>query len=377
MRGLVHAALALTLVATASCTASHGPPAVRMTPWIATPASEPPTITDLGTVPVGELGAPAVADDRYLVRPADTSGRAVAIVDRRTGETVLRHRTARQRLSVTFTALYHQRAVILEEDIDGIDSMSADTSKQPDTVWIYDLSTGRRKSASQVAGAPQPSPYAAQSHVDERGRYYYLAQNHGGFSNCVGEIDLTTLRGRTVACVASPSVIFWLGSASTGVTWTETRSVNGKPCRTSRWFDGDTVRSIGPAGSCGTFDNAVLGTWRMWSAQSVESFDTKVPLTASDGTTTRDLGPMRPQNLIVCGPYAYWLVNDVDRPSRLVRWRPGSDVQDVYAADRLGDSTPDDVLLSPQGCADGHLSLGVSRVTGSGFTLRLLSVAPG
>jgi hypothetical protein len=210
--------------------------------------------------------------------------------------------------------------------------------------------------------------------VDARGRYYYLAQSRGGFSNCVGEIDLATLHTRTVHCVPPPQAIFWLGSASTGVTWTESRLIKETPCRTSRWFDGTVVRLIGPARSCGTFDNAVLGSWQMWTTEGVESFDSTVPLVATDGKQTKKLGWMRPQQLIVCGSYAYWLVQDVRKPSRIVRWRPGSDVQDVYTAQQLGDSSPDDVILSADACSDDHLSLNVIRLAGDGFTAQLLYV---
>lgn len=275
---------------------------------------------------------------------------------------------------MTYAALYRNLLVVLDEDVEGVDDMSADTGKQPDDVWIYNLASGRRTAVNTLDGAPRPSPYAAQSHIDQRGRYYYLAQNRGGFSNCVGEVDLNTLRARTVHCVTPPQVIFWLGSAGTGVTWTETRSSHGKPCRSSRWFDGATVRGLGPANSCGTFDNAVLGGWRFWNIQGIESFNSTVPLVASDGKITQNLGPMRPQNLTVCGSYAYWLVQEVRAPSRMVRWKPGSAVQDVYTAEQLGDSSPDDVVLAASGCSDGHLSIAVTRFTGDGFTARLLEV---
>jgi hypothetical protein len=77
--------------------------------------------------------------------------------------------------------------------------------------------------------------------------------------------------------------------------------------------------------------------------------------------------------LLVCGSYAYWRLEENDKPDKIVRWKPGAAIQTAYTAETEGKSTYDDVLLFPRGCSDNHLTLGVTRLT-EATTVKLLYI---
>ncbi|BCJ47830.1 hypothetical protein GCM10010168_21890 [Actinoplanes ianthinogenes] len=314
-----------------------------------------------------------IANDRYQVMPGDPARRSVKVIVRATGKVLFVHPVPHHGYELTYSGLYRDRLVMVDDDVLSPNTMTPDSPAKPPEVTVYNLSTGRRTRIEAILGAPTPSLYVSQGYVDASGRFLYGAQSKGGFADCVGQIDLVAMRGRTVTCVPKPAGIFWLGSASTGVTWTGIKLKGDKQCRFSGWLDGDTVRPMSGTSECGSFDNAVLDGWQIWSEQDLDVIKPEIPLTASDGTQKIDLGMISPQTLQVCGSYAYWRVTKDGEPDSIVRWKPGSPIHTVYTAETEGKSSYDDVILFPDGCSDSHLTVSVTRLVGTS-TVKLLYV---
>ncbi|WP_189330189.1 hypothetical protein [Actinoplanes ianthinogenes] len=342
-------------------------------PPSASPSPAPVGITSLGTAPTWGVGNMLIANDRYQVMPGDPARRSVKVIVRATGKVLFVHPVPHHGYELTYSGLYRDRLVMVDDDVLSPNTMTPDSPAKPPEVTVYNLSTGRRTRIEAILGAPTPSLYVSQGYVDASGRFLYGAQSKGGFADCVGQIDLVAMRGRTVTCVPKPAGIFWLGSASTGVTWTGIKLKGDKQCRFSGWLDGDTVRPMSGTSECGSFDNAVLDGWQIWSEQDLDVIKPEIPLTASDGTQKIDLGMISPQTLQVCGSYAYWRVTKDGEPDSIVRWKPGSPIHTVYTAETEGKSSYDDVILFPDGCSDSHLTVSVTRLVGTS-TVKLLYV---
>jgi hypothetical protein len=100
-----------------------------------------------------------------------------------------------------------------------------------------------------------------------------------------------------------------------------------------------------------------VGGWSVWSTgQFSDTFQGAMPLRASDGDRTVDLGRVESWRLTTCGRYAYWSPPS-GKTNRLLRWRPGlPHVEVAYESANRDDGGRVD-LQSIGGCADDILTL--------------------
>ncbi len=332
----------------------------------------PVRLIDGGTGPASLTAS--VISVRYIVRaqPGDLNG--VEVIRRSDHSVVLRHTPAHEgRFVTTFAGLAGDRLVLLDAD-------TSDNSV-PDIGYIYDLSSGRETAVSSIRSAPTVSPFGAQGTVDSDGSWYYSAQTHGAFANCVGEINLNTLQARTVECAPGNGVIFYVNTTDTGATWDTFAAPSYSSCRTGRGSSNGRLFSVGPATDCDIFDTAVIDGWHLWSDQSRGTLQPYIPLWASDGNTATPLGLVKPQSVVVCGGYAYWKAGAATKRSHdtVIHWRPGpAQPQTILTVTAVAGSSEDDETLWLEGCNDNVLTISVHRdyLSTGNATVQLLAVQP-
>ncbi|GHJ54582.1 hypothetical protein Nm8I071_38890 [Nonomuraea sp. TT08I-71] len=366
------AALLLGLLAATGCTTDR-PSVVGESPRGSTPAVTPAAgSTRVGVWPSQDFSGVFAVSPGYAVRPDPRQLRSVVVERRATGAVVIRHHLTDERFQTDFAGIHGDKVVLVDEDV-----VSPDATKGNARGWIYDLATGHVTAVTDVPGAPPLSRYGPQAAMSADGKYYYSASVDGGFSNCVGEIDLPTMRGRVVDCAKTGGSILYVNSGDAGATWTHFTSGGFDGCRVGRGIRMGKPVTIAPD-ACDTFDTATLGTWQLRTTQTPgQPMQPALPLVAIDGTTRIDLGEARGQSLIVCGGYAYWK-RDVRGPTPaqdLLRWRPGRPPEVVFRQPEPPSDSVEAMLLTPKACTDGSvLTVAVTRTTGVSFTATVFSL---
>ncbi len=382
---LNHGALAMVVAAGLALSGCVSSPAVSSGPTgrpVTSPTSPAPTpstdapvvdhaihLVDFGDGP-GNLGAFAVSS-RYLVRaqPDDvTAVEVIRLVDRKV---ILRHRpSGGENVITTFAGLAGDRLVLLDANIQ--DEQTADVG------FIVNLATGRQISVSSVRGALTPAPTGAQGVVYPNGDWYYSAQTAGNFENCVGMIDLNTLKATTINCTTRPNTIWYVHPSDGTATWTTLHSGQITGCRSAQGLRVGKPYLLGPANDCDIFDAATLGDWTLWTDQLRNDLEPYILLHAAEGTQTFTLGMMHPQSLVICGGYAYWRAGG-QAPESIVRWRPGDVVpQTVLTPDSALLTAASEATLWPAGCNDNVLTIMVTRYHDQDpkATVQVLAVEP-
>ncbi len=395
---------ALTVLALAGCTdgQSGAPRTTTASSSAATPpaggtSSPAPSVAPTTAGPVADQQAklvdfgtgPSLGDDptvavnaRYLVRPDASDPNTIDAIRLSDRHVVIRHRPADDKtFQTTFAALAGDRLVLLDEDIASDDSMTSGSGKSGDIGFVYNLTTGAKTAVSSIASAPTPSPYAAEGVVNADGDWYYSAQTKGHFANCVGELNLITLKGHMVECASGKGAIWYVNSTSNGVAWTELSDGSITGCRTGRALVNGSVVTVGPAGNCTTFDTATLDGWSLWSDQSRTELVPYLPLHASNGTAPAvALGNVRAMDLEVCGGYAYWITGAMVGGSHdnLMRWQPGGTTQTVLEVNAVPGSLIEDDSILPYGCNDNILTISVNRYHEAthGYTVQVFAIMP-
>ena len=239
----------------------------------------------------------------------------------------------------------------------------------PTRALLIDLATGTSTPLDQVAGATPMSWSTAVGAVVD-GVYYYLANAVNETLDCVGEVDLASLRGRTVECGKFGDWLKDLHATDDGASWLHFHGSSYQVCREGRTVHSGVPAPVGPVTDCGTFDTTVLHGWQLWGTAPLGSdAPATEQLAATDGRTTVPLGVAAPRSLLACGGYAYWLPD----PARhaLVRWRPGGDIEQVLRDD--SGTGPGVAALS---CADRVLTVVLQRPAPDGLvTVELATVS--
>lgn len=305
------------------------------------------TLRDLGQrANFGEEGAFAIGA-RYVVRP-DPEHHTQTVVTRREGDgEVLRH-TAPTGFHTDYAGLSGDFLVLAD------DRSGSAGAAEPARIVVANLETGTTTSVTRIPGAPAPAPGGTGASIADN-RLYYSALGPAKSAGCVGEIDFATLRGRTLTCGSTARPIVALGPADHGVSWVLAHGTATSACREGRAIDAGSPVPVGPATDCGTSDTAVLSSWQIWGSYPPGPRQQTTSLSATDGTTTVDLGDERRASLLVCDGYAYWSP-DADRQS-IVRWQPGGNIETIYA---VADN-PDNTWSYADTCADGILTVRVDR----------------
>jgi hypothetical protein len=294
---------------------------------------------------------------RYVIRQtADLSG--VTVERRSDNKSILTYTSDSPRYQPVLVDIAGDHLVIAEEDV------RADGGKLPSRAFIYDVSDGARTSLDEIASALPLSLYGGQGAVTDDGRYIYSASLPGSTaSDCVAELSLRDLRGRTLECAhdAGESVGYYVSEDEHGATWLRISGPDFMSCRRARGLRNGAIVDIGPSNDCAMLDAATTAGWDIWSAagRAREPPTETVPLRASDGQRTVDLGPVDAVTLTACGSYVYWRYSDrVNQIIELRRWRPGSgSVEIAYRLDNP--DVPGFRQLGLAGCADRIFTLNV------------------
>jgi hypothetical protein len=302
--------------------------------------------TDLGETPAGGYDTVDVVSRRYVVR--HTADERTVEVRRRAGNTlVLRHRSDDPEWTPAFADLAGDRLVLVEGSYES----------GPARLHVYDLRTGRR--LPDIRRAPPHSPLPQMTAVTDDGRLFYGAtvKGHGVSEyNCVAMVDLTTWMTTLVECAAdgsSEEVGKFLYASEDGAAWVRGNAHDGQSCSGGSGISGQRLVSVA---DCRTFAVTFVGGWSVWSTgQFSDTFQGAMPLRASDGDRTVDLGRVESWRLTTCGRYAYWSPPS-GKTNRLLRWRPGlPHVEVAYESANRDDGGVD--LQTIGGCADGILTL--------------------
>jgi hypothetical protein len=222
---------------------------------------------------------------------------------------------------------------------------------------VYDLRTGQR--VPDIRRAPPHAPLPQMTTVTDDGRLFYGAtvKGHGTSTyNCVVRVDLNTWVTTLLECAAdgsSEDVGRFLYASEDGAAWVREDAQDEQSCRGGSGISGRRLVTIA---ECRTFAVMFLGGWSVWSTSPVDGYFGDLPLRASDGRRTVELGRVESWRLTTCGRYAYWNPPS-GKTNRLLRWRPGQPhVEVAYESPNRDDNGRVD-LQSIGGCADDILTL--------------------
>jgi hypothetical protein len=319
--------------------------------------------TDLGETP-GAYGAIDVVSRRYVVRHT-ADERAVEVRRRADNALVVRHRSNDPEWTPAFADLAGDRLVLVE----------GSHEPGPARLYVYDLRTGRR--VADDRGAPPHSSLPQMTTLTDDGRLFYGATVPGrGTSefNCVAMVNLNTRATALVECAAhgsSEDVGKFLYPSEDGAAWVRANAEDGTSCGGGSGISGQRRVSVA---ECHAYAVTFLGGWSIWSTgQFSETFHADMPLRASDGNRTVDLGQVVSWRLTNCGRYVYWTPPTAGGTNRLLRWRPGRpSVEVAYETKGIDDGGVD--LQQIGGCAEGILTLQL-MVDRDGKGLRVQVVA--
>ncbi len=222
---------------------------------------------------------------------------------------------------------------------------------------LVNLATGASTTLDKVPGA-LPMSWSTAAGAVVAGRYYYLATAVNQELDCVAEIDLATMHGRTVECGKFGEWLKDVHPADHGASWLHFHGSSYLVCRDGRAvynaIAGDYAGgvAVGPPADCGTFDTTTAAGWQVWGSvpSGTDSPGTEVLAATSSGTTVH-LGQADPRSLVGCGGYAWWFADAGHQ--RILRWRPGNSTIELVYHD-TGVQAP---TVSALGCADDILSL--------------------
>lgn len=320
------------------------------------------------------LSAVTTVSPRYVAwQSTDLLG--ITIERRNDHVVMLRHRADKAQYEPTLVDIFADYAVIVEEDTHGEDG------KRPARAFIYNLLTGHRTSVSSIKSAPALSVFGAQAAVTDDGQFYYSASRHDGKSDCVGHIDLRTLKADTVECARPGSggtAGYYISEAEEGVAWLNHAAGDFGSCRTGRVIRHGKVSDLRPRGTCATLGTTAVADWDVSSGPNAPGPNPPpdVPIRATDGNQLVDLGRADGVTPTACGDYAYWRVTDTSTASiQIRRWRPGAaTVETIYRMDNP-DAAPGyrQVVLNP--CAERIFSITViGGPPSTGDQIQLLAI---
>jgi hypothetical protein len=303
--------------------------------------------TDLGETPAAGYDTVDVVSRRYVVR--HTADEHTVEVRRRAGNTlVLRHRSSDPQWTPAFADLAGDRLVLVEGSYE----------EGPARLHVYDLRTGRR--VPDIRRAPPHSPLPQMTTVTDDGRLFYGAtvKGHGTSTyNCVVRVDMNTWVTTLVECAAegsSEDVGKFLYASEDGAAWVRGDAQDEQSCSGGSGISGRRPVTIA---ECRTFAVTFLGGWSVWATGPVTGgYFGDLPLRASDGRRTVELGRVESWRLTMCGRYAYWNPPS-GKTNRLLRWRPGLPHVEVAYESANRDHNGRVDLQSIGGCADDILTL--------------------
>jgi hypothetical protein len=318
---------------------------------------------DLGTTPSRPFSGVDVVSAKYVL--SHTTDTHKVVVRRRTDNAVvLRHTTTGPEWVVEFADFAGDKLVVADADVE----TGADEIKDLTRVLIYDLVTGKVTRLTDIASAPRASAFGRQATVTDDGRYFYSAnvkRRNNQYFNCVGMVNLTTMRGSTVECAGdgeNESVGYYLGAGEDGATWLHVQGPTFTTCRTGRGIRGNQLITVGPADACTTIGTTTVGGESVWSAAPiVEAMPGPyIALRATDRGRTLELGDVNGVALTMCGSYAYWRTEDrASHTIQLRRWRPGLNQVEIAYKILAPDDSPMAYQLGLGGCADNLFTLTV------------------
>jgi hypothetical protein len=320
--------------------------------------------TDLGETPATGYDVVDVVSRRYVVRHT-ADERAVEVRRRADNRLVVRHRSSDPEWTPAFADMAGDRLVLVEGSYE----------PGPARLYVYDLRTGRRV-ADLARTAPPHSPLPQMTTVTDDGRLFYGATVKGrGESafNCVAMVDLNTWVTTLVECAAdgsSEEVGKFLYASEDGAAWVRGNAQDGGSCSGGSGIWGQRLITIA---ECRTFAVTFVGGWSVWSTgEFTGSFDANMPLRASDGDRTVDLGRVESWRLTTCGRYAYWIPPMSGGTNRLLRWRPGLPHVEVAYESTSSDIGGADQMIG--GCSDGILTIQLVVDPGNDPRVRVMAL---
>ena len=343
------------------------------------PVRQPANLSwvDLGQPPGGVVGWLEAVSTRYVAWSINAD-HALLVRRRSDNELVLRHSSAGPSWVIALADLAGDRLVVVEED----QETDGDGVKDRAQAFVYELATGTRTQAAGLPGLAPVSEFGAQGIVTDDGRYIYSAsvtRPHNRYINCVGMLNLETLRGSTLECAGDGQNEMdglYVFESQDGAAWLHVQGPTIESCRTGHGVRGSKLTILGPADGCATLAATSIDDWSVWSSSPLPAGAPipHVPLRASDGNRTLHLGMVDGVSVIRCGVWVYWRTSDdASRTIQLRRWRPGSTfVERAYQVD-LNDGFPT-FQLALKGCADGMLALYIPIYTANGQESRNMAL---
>lgn len=329
LRTAALAALALSLTACASGTEDE----------LDTPDGSPSTQSSEGAAfDWRDTGHPP---DEQVVRGPEWS----AVVDEQRTEVTLADGDTERTLAA---GRGRQVSEVLLDDKWAVAVMQDRDEAEPGRAVVVDLATGERRDVVT------PQPASGGSWAMHGGDLFYPTVGDDG-AWCIATSALADHNGEDGWCADRRQGWSGLTATPAGVglmTFDDTRPV---ACRTVHLLDG-TGRPQpveGPA-DCTAWDVAAVEGGVVWSEVRRPRQQESAVLRARVGEEDHDLGPGMTGSLLPCGDSVFWTLDPQQRtdPARLLRWRPGHEVEVAYETEARGNA-----FLGTPACAAGVLTV--------------------
>jgi hypothetical protein len=228
-------------------------------------------------------------------------------------------------------------------------------AKRPSRVIVEDVASGETRRLR----SPRPASGGSWSLHDGVLRYPTWGPD-GAW--CLATVTLDDLTGDTTWCAGKGEGWSGLTASDHGVgvmTFDDTRPV---ACRTVNLLDpsGRPEPVEGPT-PCVAWDVAAVDGGVVWSEVPKPRQQESATFHGRTDGNVIDLGPGQTGSLVPCGDSVFWTLDPqaADDPARLMRWRPGQEVEPAYESEARGN-----VFLGEPACEAGVLTVAAFSETG-------------
>jgi hypothetical protein len=288
----------------------------------------------------------------------------MTIAARTTKKVVVRH--------VPAAGFVAQSPVVIDDRWALIEDIRSDGPDPQIKVLRYDLTTGK-------ATTPTSLPPISEPEIGAYDATFAYSSTDAKNRSCLIVADLSTLKSRSVTCVAAPGYVADPVVSADAITFSEiTAPETARRCKRvlTAPLTGGAARPVPAATNCIQWSGATLGGATVWSevgAADPDQYQSKAYIRESGDSPARALGTVVTDTILACGNWILWETRTVassgDETYQINRWRRGlADPQRMYAA-KPG------VALTPMTCQGNTVLVEVAYLASTPTYTETISAA--
>ncbi|MBB5977685.1 hypothetical protein [Kribbella solani] len=291
---------------------------------------------------------------KYVVTRGSDEAGTTTIADRGTQKVIVRH--------VPPAGFVAQSPVVIDDRWALVQDIRSDGPDPQIKVVRYDLSTGK-------ATAPAGLPPVSEPEIGAYDGTFAYSSTDAKNRSCLIIAELSTLKYRSVTCVAAPGYVADPVVSADSVTFSEIAAPEtSRRCKRvlTTPLSGGAVKPVPAATNCIQWSGVSLRGATVWSevgASDPDQYQSKAYVRESGDSPARPLGTVITDTILACGNWILWETRTVSTAGvesyQINRWRPG-----IATPQRLYAAAPG-VALTPMTCQDNTVYVEAAHLASS------------